>query len=93
MDPTLRDGDWLLVDPRAFEVAPPQVGDLVMATDPRTTGRSLIKRVKSVGSNGVLSIGGDHPAHAEEELDVASRSIHGRPWFRYWPLRRAGRIR
>jgi len=88
MEPTLRDGDWVLVD----EPRPPEVGDIVVAADSRGAGRLVIKRVKSVVGNRLL-VGGDHPAHGEESLEVRASDLRGRPWFRYWPLRRLGRVR
>jgi signal peptidase I len=92
MDPTLRDGDWLLVDPYAFRRSAPIVGQLVVANDPRDLGRSVIKRIQAVGPDGRLTLAGDHPAHLEDGLGVAATEINGRPWFRYWPPRRLGRI-
>jgi phage repressor protein C with HTH and peptisase S24 domain len=89
MEPTLREGDWLLVDP---DSGAPTIGDLVVADDPRQIGRLVVKRVKSLGPAQVLVIGGDHPAHANEELRVPLSAVHGRAWFRYWPLPRAGRV-
>jgi len=92
MEPGLRDGDWLLVDPLAFTRRAPQVGDLVVARDPRARGRLLIKRVRSNGALGNLTIGGDHRAHEDESVSIEAADVVGRPWFRYWPLRSFGRI-
>jgi Signal peptidase, peptidase S26 len=92
MEPRLRDGDWLLVDPLAFVKQPPRVGELVVATDPRATERLLVKRVRSSGTEGDVTISGDHRAHADEAVAVALSAVVGRPWFRYAPLRRIGRI-
>ena len=90
MEPALRDGDWLLVDPER-EAAP---GALVVADDPRQSGRIVVKRVRLItDSNGTLTMGGDHPAHADESLEVRTSDLRGTPWFRYWPLRRLGRVR
>lgn len=89
MEPTLLDGDWLLVDPDAT----PAVGEMVVARDPREPRRLVVKRVKSTGDDGDVVVGGDHPAHDDEVVQVASRNVVGRPWFRYWPLGRLGRVR
>jgi phage repressor protein C with HTH and peptisase S24 domain len=89
MTPTLRDGDWLLVDPDARAAS---AGNLVVADDPRQTGRLIVKRVKSVESDGSRVLGGDHPAHGNEELRVSDSAIRGQPWFRYWPPGRIGRL-
>ncbi len=93
MEPTLCDGDWLLVDPLAFRRSPPVASQLVVAEDSRVAGRSVVKRVKAVGSDGSVTLAGDHPAHNGDELRVAWTDVAGRPWFRYWPLRRLGRVR
>ena len=92
MEPALRDGDWLLVDPRAFTDLPPRVGDLVVVHDPRLAGRLVVKRVRTHDTDGQLTIGGDHAAHADEAIAVAPSAVLGRPWFRYAPIRRIGRI-
>lgn len=95
MEPTLFEGDWLLVDPRAFAAVPPSVGDLVVARDPRSHGRLLVKRVAGVTPGGVL-VSGDHPAHATDAAAIGAVTadlLVGRPWLRYWPPRRIGRIR
>jgi len=92
MEPALRDRDWLLVDPLAFTRRAPRVGDLVVARDPRARDRLLVKRVRSTGTDGNVTIGGDHAAHADEAIPIETADVIGRPWFRYWPARRAGRI-
>ena len=96
MEPTLQAGDWLLVDPDAYRGRPPRAGDLVVAVDPRMSGRLLVKRVARVDDDGGLVLAGDHPAHArldaEQMPPVHSDGLRGRPWFRYWPPPRIGRI-
>jgi signal peptidase I len=96
MAPTLRAGDWLLVDPDAFGRRAPAVGELVVARDPRQPARWLVKRVADIGPGGRLSLAGDHPAHAQDS-DVLGTiepgDVIGRPWLRYWPFRRIGGIR
>jgi len=65
MEPTLRDGDWLLVDPAAHAQRAPKMGDLVVARDPRAPERLIVKRVAGVAADG-LRLAGDHPAHADD---------------------------
>ncbi len=96
MEPTLREGDWLLVDPDAHARRPPAPGDLVLAPDPREDDRLLIKRVGSVDQDGWLTLAGDDPDHSTDSRvfgSVDPASVVGAPWFRYWPLGRVGRIR
>ena len=94
MEPTLADGDWLLVDPLAYSARFPRVGELVVITDPRDEGRLLVKRVATVTDDGVASLVGDHPAHADEQDlgEVDPDAVVGRPWLRYWPFERFGPI-
>jgi hypothetical protein len=96
MEPTLRAGDWLLVDPDAFARRPPALGELVLAPDPRDDERLLIKRVDAVGEDGRLRLVGDDPEHSTDSRvfgGVDPTSVAGRPWFRYWPPRRVGVLR
>ena len=96
MRPTLEPGDWLLADPEAFAEAPPRVGELVLVPDPRQPSRLLVKRVAEIHDGGrELFVTGD--AH-EESTDsrafgsVDASTLEGRPWFRYWPPGRIGRL-
>ncbi len=89
MEPTLRDGDWLIVDRRAR----PAQGDIVVAWDPRAGDRLIVKRVRAIDTDQMLELHSDHPAHADEVIGRASGSaIVGRAAFRYRPLERAGFI-
>jgi nickel-type superoxide dismutase maturation protease len=95
MEPTLRAGDWLLVDPDAFRGMQPRIGDLVVARDPRKLTRLLVKRVADIRPDGFL-LTGDHPAHDTDGSEigvVSSSALVGRPWLRYWPARRVGPVR
>ncbi len=95
MEPTLLDGDWLLVDPDAYLRATPRAGELVVARDPRAADRVLVKRVIAVEANGSVTLAGDHPAHAADAGSIGSvpaDAVLGRPWLRYWPPMRFGRI-
>jgi phage repressor protein C with HTH and peptisase S24 domain len=87
MVPTLRDGDWLLVDPDAR----PALGDLAVAHD---ATRLVVKRVVEIDDAGRLLLGSDNPDHAGQRIGPLGQSlVVGRPWFRYWPPRRIGRRR
>jgi nickel-type superoxide dismutase maturation protease len=94
MEPTLADGDWLLVDPLAYSARFPRAGELVVVTDPRDEHRLLVKRVGTVTDDGLLALMGDHPAHAVEMTlnEVDADAVVGRPWLRYWPFERFGPI-
>jgi len=95
MEPTLHEGDWLLVDPAVYRTRSPVPGELVVAVDPRQPERWLVKRVARVAPDGTLTLTGDHPAHAadEEVIGAVDRAeLVGRPWLRYWPISRFGRL-
>jgi len=95
MAPTVAPGDWLLVDPDAFREVRPRTGQLVVVDDPRRPGRLLVKRVAGTTSDGQLRLSGDHPAHRDQPAlaAVPTSALVGRPWLRYWPLRRIARLR
>jgi nickel-type superoxide dismutase maturation protease len=91
MLPSLRPGDRLVVVRRLGAVRP---GDVVMAPDPRTPSRELVKRVASTGSRGV-DLRGDNPAGSTDGRafgHVPARSIRWRAVVRYWPMDRVGWI-
>ena len=96
MAPTLGAGDWLLVDPDAYARRGPQTGELVLVRDPRRADRLLVKRVGAVSSEGLVEVVGDAPwASTDSRVfgAVGPDALAGRPFFRYWPLGRVGRIR
>ncbi len=95
MGPTLRSGDWLLVDPAAFSRRPPRAGDLVVVPHPRLRERLIVKRVATTGPGGLVLLGDAPDASTDSRSwgPVAPSAVIGRPWFRYWPPRRMGRVR
>lgn len=97
MAPTLEPGDWLLVDPDAYADGPPRVGQLVLVPDPREPSRLLVKRVSGADDDGSqLLVRGDAPGASTDSRtfgSVVTAAVEGRPWFRYWPPRRIGRVR
>ena len=96
MQPALEPGDWLLVDPDAYARRSPESGELILAPDPRQTNLLLLKRVGVVDEDGRLQLLGDAPDASTDSRTFGSidpATVQGRPWFRYWPLRRAGRVR
>ncbi|MCA9932878.1 MAG: nickel-type superoxide dismutase maturation protease [Anaerolineales bacterium] len=62
MFPLLQPGDEVLIDPRAFEKRPPQVGDVVMAQHPTQPGLKIVKRVTAVLPDDHYQISGDNPS-------------------------------
>ena len=91
MEPTLREGDWLLVlPPRRL----PRAGELVVAIDPLNAPDLIVKRVAAVdgGMCRLASDSAEHRAHFTERAVLAA-DIVGRPWLRYAPLSRFGFVR
>lgn len=64
MQPTLDDGDHVLVDPRPDR--PPAVGALVWVEDPRQPSRRIVKRLAGRTADGGLDLRGDAPAHSTD---------------------------
>jgi nickel-type superoxide dismutase maturation protease len=96
MAPALRPGDWLLVDPLAYQEAGPAVGDIVVAPDPREPTRLLVKRVGGIAADGSLELRGDAPDASTDSRTfglLPAAAVTGRAWARYWPLRRVGLLR
>jgi nickel-type superoxide dismutase maturation protease len=95
MEPALEPGDWLLVDPDAYLHRAPEPGSLILAPDPRQPELLLLKRVASIDPDGRLHLLGDaRDASTDSRIfgSIDAATVQGRPWFRYWPLRRAGRV-
>jgi hypothetical protein len=93
MTPTLKDGDWLLVDPDAYSRTPPQLGDIVVARDPREPQRLLVKRIVELTGAGAVTLGSDDAGHAGQRIGpLLPAQLVGRATLRYWPLERFGRI-
>jgi nickel-type superoxide dismutase maturation protease len=91
MEPTLQDGDWVLVDKTAYGDHRPRIGDLVAARDPRHPARIVFKRVARRNPKGVWLLG-DNPAESTDSRTfgwVADDLVMGRAWLRYWPLEEA----
>ncbi len=92
MAPGLLPGDWLLVDPDAYRATAPGVGDLVLAM---SDAGLIVKRVAAVTADGTVHLIGDAPSvggHGHDAV-VPRAAVAGRPWFRYWPITRVGRLR
>jgi nickel-type superoxide dismutase maturation protease len=96
MSPTLQPGDWLIVERAHGGGRPVRSGDIVLAPDPREGARTLVKRVARCDGNGQAWIAGDNPAESTDSRHfgpVPVDHISARVRWRYWPLRRVGRVR
>src|SRR5438876_805655 len=70
----------------------PRPGELVLAED---EDRLLVKRVGGISPEGTVALLGDAPSVGTHRHDatVPLAAISGRPWFRFWPPGRIGRVR
>ena len=79
MEPTLLNGDWLLVDPDER----PALGDLAVARDGKLI---VLKRVVDIDDDGRYTLASDNPDHAGQRIGpLEPEFVIGRPWFRYGP--------
>ena len=89
MAPALLPGDRLLV-----ARLPARVGDVVIAADPRSPDRELIKRVAAMDRLGV-TLRGDQPAASTDARTFGAIPVERVTWravARYWPVDRIGRV-
>ena len=81
MTPAFRPGDRLWVERRRTEDPAPRVGEVVVAQDPESATRLLVKRVALVGPGWVRPTGSDAsstgpaPAQAGTEWEVPADSV------------------
>lgn len=90
MQPTLWEGDEVLVDLFAYEHAAPQVGDIVWANHPFRTDMTLIKRITAVTKDGRFFLSSDNqePGHFQRDSHhfgaVSRETINGRVYCRFF---------
>ncbi|HET7685026.1 MAG TPA: nickel-type superoxide dismutase maturation protease [Candidatus Limnocylindria bacterium] len=91
MAPTLLPGDRLIVH-RA--TGTPNVGDVVVAGDPRQPRRELVKRVVAI-RDARVTVRGDNPDASTDSRAFGELPLAGVRWrvvARYWPPSRIGLI-
>jgi len=96
MAPTLLAGEFVVVDRHAYRNASPSVGDIVLAPDPREPQRMLVKRVIECDPAAGAWLEGDNPGASTDSRHfgpLPADGIMGRVRWRYWPVRRIGRVR
>ena len=93
MLPALAPGDRLLVV-RWAPAGRAGVGEIVAVADPRTPGRTLVKRVAARRPEGVIVLGDNAAASTDSRAlgPVAEAAIRGRAVYRYFPESRRGRL-
>jgi nickel-type superoxide dismutase maturation protease len=92
MAPTLRPGDRLLVDRRAYRDRLPGVGEIVVLVDPERPERWLVKRVSAVDrATRTVEVLGDALERARDSRHfgrVPAASLVGRVYRIYLPVER-----
>lgn len=91
MEPALHDGDWLIIDTRAYRHALPHPGDIVVANDPRCPERAIVKRVDHTDpALGLIWLYGDNRDESTDSRHfgpLAPDQIVGHVRWRYWRFR------
>jgi len=85
MAPSLRPGDHVLVDPRAFRGSAPQIGDVVLARHPHEPDRHVVKRVAAVSPSGI-ELRGDNPDLSTDSREfgpIDARDVLGKVVARF----------
>ena len=86
MAPLLQPGDEVLLDPRAYRRAAPQVGDIVVSRHPYRVDVRLVKRITTVLEDGRCLLEGDNPSDSTDSRSfgaVAPHQILGRVISRF----------
>ncbi len=92
MEPAYREGDYLLVDRRAYRSAMPHRFDVVVARHPANPEIEVVKRVQRVDLHRAIWIEGDNAAESTDSRDygpLTRDALVGKVLFRYWPLNRS----
>ena len=89
MAPALLPGDRLILGRRRHA---PRIGEVVVVRDPGEPGRELIKRVATVGTDGVVLLGDNrsHSTDARAFGALPNSRLRWVPVLRYWPPSRFG---
>lgn len=99
MDPTLKDGDRVIVEVWSLARRPPEIGDVVLLEGPG--GVPLVKRVAvpprdvPQGREPSIWVLGDNASESSDSRDfglIPVRRVRGRVIWRYWPPSAWGRI-
>jgi len=77
MEPTLLDGDAVLIDPRATIMG----GDIVLANHPYKQSVKILKRINKINADGSCDLAGDNEAESTDSRTfgpILSKDILGK---------------
>ena len=78
MFPVLKPGDEVLIDPKAYYISQPEVGDIVVACHPARIDYKIIKRIASLLPDGALNLQGENPFESTDFNRVPASKIIGK---------------
>lgn len=66
MRPSFAPGELVWIDPRAYRLRPPAVGEVVVAKHPFKRDVAIVKRVAFVAADGSCELRGDNPSESTD---------------------------
>ena len=84
MSPTLRDGDWILVEDGYYVSNEPVCGDLVLIEHPNHPQLVMVKRISNIDEDQIFLLG-DNPLHSTDSRHFGSvhrENLIARVWAR-----------
>lgn len=88
MLPSLRPGDWVVAERHFMWQSLPEIGEIVLARDPREEQRVLVKRVARSDVDEGLWLLGDNATASTDSRTLGAfphEMLLGRVRWRYWP--------
>ena len=76
MEPTLRSGDYVLVNRWAYRSRDPIADDIVVLRDPDAAGQFLVKRVMSGDRMSGFFVLGDNATHSRDSRHFGMVPVH-----------------
>lgn len=76
MEPTLRSGDYVVVNRWAYRSRLPIAGDIVVLRNPEAPGQFLIKRIMSGDATAGFFVLGDNMAHSRDSRHFGMVARH-----------------
>ena len=65
MEPTFKEGDYILVNRLAYLFSKPSKGDVIVLENPKEKNKFLVKRISTIGS-GKYFVAGDNEKYSQD---------------------------